>query len=286
MPLDPDYLMSYPIPPVTQTYTEKDCAFYALSIGVGQNPLDCPALKFVGGAGSVTAFPSMPLVLGHPGFWLGQSNTGVDAERLVHGEESFQILGPIGRSGTVTGTTRVTGLVDKGEGRGALLYSEKVLTDEAGKVIARTQRTTFLRGDGGFGKSTRAAKSAPKIPYQEPDILLTAQTRPEQALYYRWNGDENLLHVDPNTAKSAGFNRPILHGLCTYGIAARLIVASIYDNDPAALCYMSGRFTAPVYPGDCLRILIWKSGHFRVLRNNDNCIVLDNGAFGSQLIEP
>src|SRR5690625_612018 len=134
MPLDPVHLMSYPIPPITQEYTDKDCALYALSLGVGQEPMDRKALQFAGGAGPVVAFPTLPLVLGHPGFWLGQPDTGVDATRLVHGEQSFQILEPIRSCGTVTGKTRVTGLVDKGKDRGALLYSEKELVNECGRV--------------------------------------------------------------------------------------------------------------------------------------------------------
>lgn len=280
MPLDPDHLMSYPVPPVTQTYTEKDSAFYALTLGIGQDPLDRAALKFVGGAGPVAAFPSMPLVLGHPGFWLARPDTGVDAVRLVHGEQSFEILKPFASAGTVTGTTRVTGLVDKGEGKGALLYSEKELVDETGAVFARTQSTTFLRGDGGFGKSTTDARKAPKLPESEPDLTVDAETRPEQALYYRWNGDDNPLHCDPEVAKQAGFDRPILHGLCTYGVAARALVGAVFGWAPDGLKKMSGRFTAPVYPGDRLQVMIWKDGFFRVVRAGDGKVVLDNGTFG------
>jgi len=280
MPIDPDHLMSYNIAPVTQTYTERDAALYALSLGIGQDPLDRVALCFVGGSGPVAAFPSMPLVLGHPGFWLGRPDTGVDAVRLVHGEQSFEILKPIAPSGVVTGTTRVVGLLDKGEGRGALLYSEKELADDSGTVIARTQSTTFLRGDGGFGGSNTVARPAPEMPQTAPDLTVAIETRPEQALIYRWNGDDNPLHCDPDVAQKAGFERPILHGLCTYGIAARALMGAVFDWDPGGLSRMSGRFTAPVTPGDQLRVLIWMSGFFRVLRASDDRPVLDNGCFG------
>jgi len=281
MSLDPDHLMSYEIPSVTQSYSEKDSALYALSLGVGQDPLDKSELQFAGGAGPVVAFPSMPVVLGHPGFWLGRPDTGVDPVQVVHGEQSIDIYKPIASSGTVTGTTRVTGLVDKGPDKGALLYTEKELVDEDGEIFAKTHRTTFIRGAGGFGKSTVEEKSVPKPPETEPDIVVESATRPEQALYYRWNGDDNPLHVDPDVAKKAGFHRPILHGLCTYGIAARLIVHSMLKDNPSSLRHLSGRFTSPVFPGNRLRAFIWKSGYFRILNDSNGRIVMDNGTFSS-----
>ncbi|MBW3096604.1 MaoC/PaaZ C-terminal domain-containing protein [Pseudohoeflea coraliihabitans] len=279
MPLNVDHLMNYRIAPVRQTYTARDSALYALSIGIGQDPINEPALKFVGGSQAVTAFPTLALVLGQPGFWLGHPDTGVDAVRLLHGEQSIKIRAPLPSSGTVIGTTRVTGLVDKGAGRGALLYSEKELTTPEGSVLAITRSTIFLRGDGGFGHSTTEAVPPPSLPDRDPDLVIAAETRPEQALYYRWNGDHNPLHSNPETARRAGYDRPILHGLCTYGIAARVLLAAVYDWEPHAMKSMSGRFTAPVYPGDHLEVSIWLDGFFRVTRKADGKAVVDNGTF-------
>lgn len=279
MPIDPDHLMRYEIPVVRQACTEKDCAFYALTLGIGQDPLDRGALKFVGGAGAVVPFPTMPLVLGHPGFWLGRPDTGVDAVRLVHGEQSVEFVRPLSPAAVVEGRTRVVGLVDKGEGRGALLYSEKELTDESGALLAVTRSTTVLRGDGGFGRSTMEPRKPVALPDRDADLNVSAETRPEQALYYRWNGDDNPLHCDPEVARKAGFERPILHGLCTFGIAARVLVGSVFQWEADKLRSIGGRFTAPVFPGDRLAVLIWNEGHFQVRRVGDDKVVLDNGFF-------
>lgn len=279
MPIDPEHLMRYEIPVVRESYAAKDCAFYALTLGIGQDPLERQALAFVGGAGAVVPFPTMPLVLGHPGFWLARPDTGVDAVRLVHGEQSIEIMRPLSNAAVVEGRTRVVGLVDKGEGRGALLYSEKELTDADGTLLAVTRSTTVLRGDGGFGCSTMEARKPRALPEREPDLSVSAQTRPEQALYYRWNGDDNPLHCDPDVARKAGFERPILHGLCTFGIAARVLVGSVFNWQANRLKSIGGRFTAPVLPGDELRVLVWKDGHFQVRRAADDKVVLDNGFY-------
>ncbi|PTW62619.1 acyl dehydratase [Breoghania corrubedonensis] len=275
--IDYDHLMAYPIPDVRQSYGPREAAFYALSIGVGHDPMDEADLAFVG-AGQIIPFPTMPLVLGHPGFWLARPDTGVDAVRLVHGEQWISLHHPLPAQGTVIGRTRVTGLVDKGEGRGALLYSEKQLINaETGLLYATTGSTTFLRGDGGFGGPEGPVKPAHTLPKTAPDMAHETATRPEQALWYRWNGDDNPLHLDPAVAAKAGFERPILHGLCTLGIAAHGLVARLCDGDPARLKGLQARFTATVSPGERLRTEIWRDGSFRTLAVERDVVVIGNG---------
>ncbi|WP_102225168.1 MaoC/PaaZ C-terminal domain-containing protein [Acidimangrovimonas sediminis] len=281
--IDPDHLLSYDIPEVRQVYGPRDTAFYALSIGVGHDPMDAGDLRFVG-AGTPEPFPTLPLVLGHPGFWLGNADTGVDAVRLVHGEQGIAIHAPLPPEGEVIGKTRVIGLVDKGEGKGALLYSEKELRDAGtGTLYATTQATIFLRGDGGFSGAPGSrfgetpTTKAHTLPERAPDAEFETQTRPEQALWYRWNGDQNPLHLSPEVAAKAGFARPVLHGLCTLGIAAHGLVRTLCEGDPARFRGLQARFTATVTPGERLRTQVWHDGSFRTVEAESGRVVIGNG---------
>ncbi|MGA0565199.1 MaoC/PaaZ C-terminal domain-containing protein [Ancylobacter sp. VNQ12] len=275
--IDHDRLMAYDIPEVRQSYVARDCAFYALSIGIGQNPMDRTDLRFVG-ALPLVPFPTLPLVLGHPGFWLANPDTGVDAMRLVHGEQGITLHAPLPAEGTVIGKTRVTGLVDKGPGRGALLYSEKQLRDaETGTLYATTRATIFLRGDGGLGGPSGPVKPAHAVPETPPAATRDTSIRPEQALWYRWNGDNNPLHFDPDIAAAAGFERPILHGLCSLGVAAHALVTSLCEGDPSRLEGIDARFTATVTPGETLRTEIWPDGSFRVRVVERDVVAIGNG---------
>lgn len=280
MTITPDHLLHYSIPPASQHYGPRECALYALTLGLGQDPLDEGALPYVGGRDEVVPFPTLPLVLGHPGFWMAHPDTGIDAPQVVHGEQAIEILQPLPASGTVIGRTRVTGLVDKGHNHGALLYSERELSTESGVLLARMRATIVLRGDGGFGASTIQPPTPEPVPQTPPDCLVTLQTRPEQALYYRWTGDDNPLHCNPAAARQAGYDRPILHGLCVFGMAARAVLQAALDWDASRLHLMRGRFTRPVVPGDTLQVRLWRQGHFQVVRQNDGKAVLDHGRFG------
>jgi len=178
----------------------------------------------------------------------------------------------------VVGKTRVVGIIDKGEGRGALLYSEKQLRDaETGSLYAATRSTTFLRGDGGFGGPAGPVKASHIVPDTAPEIVHETVTRPEQALWYRWNGDNNPLHLDPDVAAKAGFERPILHGLCSLGIAAHGLVATLCEGEPQRLKGLDARFTATVTPGETLRTEIWADGSFRTRAVERDVVVIGNG---------
>lgn len=278
MAITADHLLNYEIPEVRQRLTKRDAILYALSVGLGQDPLDARQLDFVDHKRALTALPSMAVVLCHPGFWLANPATGVDAVRLVHGEQGIELLRPLPIEGELVGKTRVTGLVDKGAGKGALMYSEKELRDAAsGELIARTRSTTFLRGDGGFGGPSAPVRAPHPVPEGAPDRVLDLPTRPEQALLYRLNGDDNPLHSDPAVAAKAGFPRPILHGLCTLGVVTHALLRGLAGYETAKFKSLELRFSSPVYPGETIRTEMWNSGAFRARVVERNEVVVNNG---------
>jgi len=276
--LDPARLLAYPLPPVHQTLTKRDTVLYALSVGLGQDPLDERQLDFVDPQRGLKALPSMAVVLGYPGFWLKDPATTVDAVRLVHGEQGLVLHRPLPVEGEVIGETRITGLVDKGAGKGALLYTEKRLVDRmTGDLLATATATIFLRGDGGFGGPAGPVQAAHVMPQGAPDIVIDLPTRPEQALLYRLNGDDNPLHADPATAAAAGFDRPILHGLCTFGVVTHALLRGLCGYDPGRLRSMSLRFSAPVFPGETVRTEVFHDGSFRASVVERGVVVVNNG---------
>ncbi|MDF1871621.1 MaoC/PaaZ C-terminal domain-containing protein [Vannielia sp.] len=281
MPINHDHLMNFDIPEVRQSYGAEEVARFGLTVGIGQDPLDMRQLPYVGAlADDSRAMPAIVSVLGHPGFWLKDPETGVDALKLVHGEQGITIHQTIPPEATIVGKTRVTGLVDKGEGRGALLYSEKTIRDaDSGELLATCHGTTFLRGDGGFGGPDGPVKPAHKLPETDPDHVFDSPTRPEQALYYRWNADPNPLHIDPRVAAKAGYERPILHGLCSFGFAAHALLAVMCEYDADRFGSMEARFTAVVFPGETLRTEIWNDGSFRTRVLERDKIAIGNGRF-------
>jgi acyl dehydratase len=278
MPIIYENLLNFPIPEIRQRLTRRDTILYALSVGLGQDPMDRRQLDFVDHHRDLRAMPTMAVVLGHPGFWLADPATGVDAVRVVHGEQRIELHRPLPVDGEVIGRTRVTGLVDKGAGKGALLYTEKELHSASGELLATTSSTTFLRGDGGFGGPSGPVRPPAPMPDGAPDITVDLPTRPEQALYYRLNGDDNPLHADPDIAAKAGFPHPILHGLCTLGIVGHALLRSLCDYDPTSLTALELRFSAPVFPGEMIRTEIWPGGAFRARVVERDVVVVNNGA--------
>lgn len=275
-----DKLLSLDIPEVVQTYTEKDAILYALGLGLGHDPLDADELPFVYEK-AIKLLPTFAVVLGWPGFWARDLDTGIDWVKLVAGEQGLRLHRPLAPRGTVVGKTRVTEIIDKGPGKGALIYSERVLVDRAsGERIATATQTTFCRGDGGFGGPPREAPPVHAIPERVPDHVCDLPTRPETALIYRLSGDPNPLHVDPEVAKAAGFPRPILHGLATFGIAGYAILKTTCGRDSARLTAIAGRFSAPVFPGETIRTEMWRDEavvSFRARVIERDLIALNNG---------
>lgn len=279
--IDHDRLLNFDIPEVVQAYGPREVANYALSVGMGRDPMDMNALPFLAALkDDLRVMPGIVNVLGHPGFWLANPATGVDAGRLVHGEQGFTIHNDLPPEGVVRAKTRVTGLVDKGERRGALLYYEKVIVNDAdGTPLATCRGTTVLRANGGFGGPDGPIKTPHAMPDGAPMHVFETEIRPEQALLYRWNGDPNPLHLDPRAAREAGFERPILHGLCTFGCAAHALLVVLCNHDASRFGSMEGRFTAPVYPGETLACEIWEDGSFRAIVRERDKTVLNNGIF-------
>jgi acyl dehydratase len=183
----------------------------------------------------------------------------------------------------VIGRSRVTGLVDRGEGKGALLYSERVILDAAsGAKLATLGQTTFLRGDGGFGGPSGPVRKPAPEPDGVPELVVDLPTRPEAALLYRLNGDHNPLHSDPGLAAKAGFPRPILHGLATFGIVGRALLKAACGGDPGRFGRMACRFSAPVFPGETIRTEIWPDAAgcaFRARVVERDVVVVGNGRF-------
>ncbi len=278
MAIDYEVLLNHRLPDVHQHVTAHDTILYALSVGFGQDPLDPRQLDFVDQHRALRAVPTAAVVLGHPGSWLADPATGVDAVQLVHGEQGVVLHRPLPASGEVIGRSRVTGLVDKGPGRGALLYSEKqLLLAATGERLATATSTTFLRGDGGFGGPSGPVRPPHPMPEDPPDWVMDLPTRPEQALLYRLNGDDNPLHADPAFAARAGFPRPILHGLCTLGVVGHALLATLGGYDAERFREMHLRFTAPVFPGETIRTEGWHDGSFRARVVERDVVVVGNG---------
>lgn len=272
MTIDYHHLRQRRFEPVRQRYTRKDTLLYALSLGLGNDPLDAHALPFVyeGMPGGLRALPSQAAVLGSPGFWAREPDTGIDWVRLLHGEQRMRLHRPIPSEGEVIGRTAVTHLTDKGAGKSAVLVTERRLETVDSALLATIQQVTVLRGDGGYSQASPDAASGsqpsdeplpalqPTPADRPPDITIKQAIRPEAALLYRLTGDDNPLHADPEVARRAGFDRPILHGLACYGMVAWAIVRHCCDGQPDRLASLDLRFTSPVHPGETLVTELWR----------------------------
>jgi len=254
---DPAALFAHEIAPVRQRYDRRDTILYALSLGAGSAPTSPEALRHCL-EDRLEALPTQALVLGSPGFWLRRGPAGVDWTRVLHGEQRLALARPLPVEGEIVGKTRITGLVDRGP-TGAALYVERVIEGVSGQRLATAVQTVILRGHGGFGRSFGTAPpplaAAPDTP---PDGRAELSTRADTALLYRLNGDWNPLHADPAVARRAGFDRPILHGLATFGIAARGLINLLCPDAPARLVSIAARFSAPVLPGETLAVEVWR----------------------------
>jgi acyl dehydratase len=280
MPIVYEKLLALQIPPVEHAYGPKDCMLYALGLGLGQDPLNEDELGFVYEK-NLKVLPTFALVQGYSPYWLRNPESGVNWTKVVHGEQGLTLHKPVMTEGHVIGQTRIVEVIDKGEDKGALVFSERKVTDKtSGELLATLTQTTFCRADGGFGGPSRDAPAPHAIPERMPDLTCDLPTRPEMALIYRLSGDVNPLHVDPEFAKAAGFPRPILHGLATFGVAGHALLKSVCGYDPARLSVMKGRFSAPVYPGETIRTEIWRDGamvSFRARVKERDLIAINNG---------
>ena len=281
MPFDRQRILEWPVPVVHQDLRPRDTMLYALAVGIGLDAVDPLQLPFVYEPG-LRAAPTMASVLAHPGFWMTDPSAGIDWEQAVHGEQGLRIHRPLPVTGRLLGTTTVTDVVDKGVGKGALVLQERTVHDaETGDLICTLTMTTFCRGDGGCGgPSSSPRPPLPPVPERRPDAVCDLPTLPHSALLFRLLGDGNPLHADPKVAHRAGFERPILHGLCTLGVAGHALLRSLCSYDPSRLTAIDVRFTAPVLPGETIRTEMWRDGEdvsFRSTSLESGRVVLDRG---------
>ena len=238
------------------SWTDKDAMLYALGVGLGADPLNQKELPFVYENG-LMAVPTLATVIAFNTRLLAAS--GLNFAMVVHGEQFVAWNKTLPPEGEAVATSRVAAAYDKGE-RGAILIVETVLSEPGGEELATLRSSVFARGDGGFGGPANGEDKPHPIPDRAPDQSLDFQTRPDQALIYRLSGDRNPLHADPAFAKAVGFPRPILHGLCTYGVTCRAMLQAYTDFDPAPIRSHQARFSAPVFPGETITVDLWRDG--------------------------
>jgi acyl dehydratase len=280
MSLNYKKIVNWPFEDVIQSYSERDSIIYALSLGLGSNATDPSELKFVYEK-ELQTFPTMAVVMGHPGPWMQDPETGIDFVKVLHGEQYLEIHKPLPTEGSIIGRTRVVDVIDKGIDKGALIITERKLYEQKTGDLLNTQSAIiFARGDGGFGGPATSAPAPHSLPDRDPDRVVDIPISTQAALLYRLNGDYNPLHADPVIAKKAGFEAPILHGLASYGIAARAVLKALDNGDASELRSFGLRFSAPVYPGETIRTDVWKDGNivsFRASVVERDMTVLKNG---------
>ncbi|MFI4976636.1 MAG: MaoC/PaaZ C-terminal domain-containing protein [Caulobacterales bacterium] len=275
----------------TFTYGDKDVMLYALGIGLGADPMNETELAFVYEK-NLKVVPTAATVLAAgmgraaragaeaPKMPSGHRASEINFLMVVHGEQKVELHKPLPSWGTFTAEGRTVGAFDKGKDKGAVIVNETVWTDEKGEKVATLTGSTFARGDGGFGGPSDGAPEPHPTPTRPADLSVDFATAPGQALLYRLNGDRNPLHSDPDVARRAGFPRPILHGLCTYGITCRAVLQAITDFDPDQIKSHQVRFSAPVFPGDVITVDLWRDGKdisFEARVKARNVTVIKNG---------
>lgn len=254
-----DKLLSRPVDIGQQTLTKRDTILYNLGIGCGEAAFrDEKQLRFVL-EDRLASFPTMGAVLGVTRGVFDDPVYGIDYLGIVHGEEYLEIARPLPVEGKVVGKNVIDGVWDRGPGKGAIMRMKKTVHDAAtDELLVTTTSILMLRFNGGYGGSSEGAPKAAALPETAPDGAFELPIRPEQALIYRLSGDDNPLHADPAVATKVGFPMPILHGLCSYAMAARALVQAVAGGDETRLKSFGLRFSSPVFPGETLRVEYWQ----------------------------
>jgi acyl dehydratase len=272
MSLPAEALMQLTRPSRRVAYASRDTMHYALAVGMGGNELN-----FVYEA-NLIALPSIATMLSFDDSWL--EGAGVDLGKVVHGSQHLKFLGALPSAGTVSVNFSIAGVIDKGLGRGTLIIQKTRLdNEETGEPVAVGRSTLFVRGEGGGG-SMGVSPHTHSLPIRVPDRVILQPTTQNQALYFRLLGDFNPLHACPEAARKAGFDQPILHGSCTYGMACATILRTYGGLDPKRLLELEARFVGAVVPGETLVFLLWLDGDivsFRAIVAERGITVLDNG---------
>ncbi|MDQ1567049.1 MAG: hypothetical protein QOF96_1929 [Actinomycetota bacterium] len=276
MPLDPT-AVGWESPPRETSWRSEDCLLYALGVGAGPADLAYVTENSIGV--EHRALPTMAVVLGQFDDEVWQAMGTFSWAMMVHGGQEVVLHGPVPTEGRILTTHRLAAMRDKG--KAALVEVESNAVDAGSGAAMFTLRTSlFIRGEGGWG-GDRGPSAANLVPDRAPDHEIRDRIQPNQALIYRLSGDRNPLHSDPAFAQKAGFDRPILHGLCTYGFTGRALLKALCDDDPGRFGAMSGRFASPALPGDELLVRIWTlddGAAFQTERADGN-VVFDAGRF-------
>ena len=281
MPINPD-AVGAESQPGERSWTSKDCLLYSLGVGAGVTDPTGFELEFTTENTKDVeqqALPTMAVVLSGGGPDSPLSKLGdVNYATMVHGEQGITLHKPLPVEATVRTVARISGIYDKGKAALVVLESEAIDTADDQPMFTSTSKL-FFRGEGGWG-GDRGPDNAVTFADRDPDHVVTYETRSDQALLYRLNGDRNPLHSDPSFAALGGFDKPILHGLCTYGFTGRALLHAVCGSDPERFAGMDGRFSSPVMPGEVLSVHIWENGdgtaNFRTFASGDR-VVLDNG---------
>lgn len=259
---DPDKILKLPPIETVSEHTVRDVILYALGVGVGMEaPTSEKTLQFVYEE-TIHVLPTMAAVLASPGFWARDPKYGIDWKRILAGEQYLAFHKVLPCNGVLASVITIEDIYDKGADKGAVMYWRREIYDkQSGDHLATERRSAFLRGDGGKGGRKDPSPAVHPVPDRPADLRVSIPTRSDQALLYRLSGDYNPLHIDPQIAKQARFDAPILHGLCTYGIAGRALLQELASGDVSKLKFMGCRFSSPVYPGETIVTEIWRLGN-------------------------
>ena len=263
MPIDVDQVLAASLPEVTATWGQDDVILYHLGLGAGVPQTDPNELEYTYER-NLKVLPSYAVQPVFPMLFSVGMLPGLDINlmMLLHGEQDLELHSPLPVTGEVTSTGRVTNIYDKG--KGALILLEIESRDAQGELLFTNRFSAFIRGEGGFGgESGPGPENA--APEREPDAVVERTTLPQQALIYRLAGDKNPLHVDPEFSKLGGFEVPILHGLCSYGICCKAVVDTLLDGDVTRVRRYQARFAGVVFPGETIVVKMWKEGEDRIL---------------------
>jgi acyl dehydratase len=281
MPINYDELMALKNLGQKYAYSDREVMLYAYGIGMGADPMDERELAFVNEASAISRpLKVVPTFASVAAWGASPGEMNLNRVMVVDGERDIAFHRPLPVTANLLVDSRVLAVFDKGKDKGAVIRHQTVLKNEKGEALATLVASRFARGDGGFGGPSEGQPEPHKVPTRAPDKSIDIPTRPDQALIYRLCGDRNPLHSDPEFARRAGFPKPILHGMCTFGITCRGILQTFADYDPAAFRQHAARFSSPVYPGETVTLDLWRDGNvisFEARVKARDAVVIRNG---------
>jgi acyl dehydratase len=281
MPIKYDELMALKNLGQKFAYSDREVMLYACGIGMGADPMDERELAFVNEASAIARpLKVVPTFASVAAWGAGPGEMNLNRVMVVDGERDITFHRPLAVAANLLVDSRVLAVFDKGKDKGAVIRHQSVLKNDNGEELATLVASRFARADGGFGGPSEGQPEPHNVPTRAPDRSVDISTRPDQALIYRLCGDRNPLHSDPEFARRAGFPKPILHGMCTFGITCRGILQTYADYDPAAFRQHAARFSSPVYPGETVTLDMWKDGNvisFEAKVKAREAVVIRNG---------